>query len=62
MTVGELITLLKLHPQSLKVQMRVITMYDEYQCIVEPHFLRVETAMPSDKTYLVIENWTGKEK
>jgi hypothetical protein len=59
MTVCELITLLKLYPQSLEVQM---SMNYEYQCVVEPHFLRMETAMPSGKTYVVIDNWTEKVK
>ena len=59
MTVGELITLLKLHPQSLEVQM---SMNYEYQCVVEPHFLRIETVVPSGKTYVVIDNWTEEQK
>ena len=59
MTVGELITLLKLYPQNMEVQM---SMNYEYQCVVEPHFLRIETSMPSGNTYLVIDNWTKEEK
>ena len=58
MTVAELIDQLRLFPQGLQVQM---SMNYEYQCVVEPHFLRMETAMPSGKTYVVIDNWTEKE-
>ena len=56
MTVGELITQLKLYPQGTEVQM---SMNYEYQCVVEPHFLRMER-VPSGKTYVVMDNWTEK--
>lgn len=59
MTVGELITLLKLYPQGMEVQM---SMNYEYQEVVQPHFLRMETSMPSGNTYVVIDNWTEKVK
>jgi len=59
MTVGELIEQLKLYPQGLAVQM---SMNYEYQEVVKPHFLRIETSMPSGNTYLVIDNWTKEEK
>ena len=39
-----------------------MSMNYEYQCVVEPHFLRMETAMPSGKTYVVIDNWSEKVK
>ena len=56
MTVGELITLLKLYPQGMEVQM---SMNYEYQCVVEPHFLQTET---HGKTYVLINNWAEKAK
>ena len=59
MTVGELITLLKLYPQGMEVQM---SMNYEDQEVVQPHFLRMETSMPSGNTYVVIDNWTEKVK
>jgi len=33
----------------------------EYQEVVQPHFFRMETSMPSGNTYVVIDNWTPKE-
>ena len=58
MTVAELIDKLRLFPQGLQVQM---SMNYEYQEVVQPHFFRMETLMPSGNTYVVIDNWTPKE-
>ena len=58
MTVAELIAQLRLFPQGLEVEM---TMNCEYQEVVQPHFLRMQTEMPKGKTYVVIDNWAPKE-
>lgn len=58
MTVAELIAKLSLFPQGLQVQM---SMNYEYQEVVQPHFFRIETSMPSGNTYVVIDNWSPKE-
>ena len=58
MTVAELIAQLRLFPQGLKVEM---TMNGEFQDVIEPHFLKMQTEMPAGNTYVIIDNWAPKE-
>ena len=58
MTVAELISKLRLFPQGLQVEM---TMNGEFQDVVEPHFLIIQTDMRHGDTYVIIDNWAPKE-
>jgi hypothetical protein len=58
MTVADLIDKLRLFPQGLEVQM---SMNMEYQDVIHPHFVHMQTEMPSGKTYVVIDDASPKE-
>ena len=58
MTVAELIAQLRLFPQGLEVQM---SMNMEYQDVIHPHFIHMQTEMPSGKTYVIIDDCRPKE-